>query len=84
MTIDYQVRLMNFPGCRVKETVAENEDGSYTIFIDAALSKIEQQNAFLHAMKHILGDDFAGEDVNVIEMLAHGTEIPKEPCLQTY
>lgn len=84
MTIDYQVRLINFPACRVKETVAENEDGSYTIFIDAALSRTEQQNAFLHAMKHILGDDFSGEDVNAIEELAHHAELPEELCLQAY
>lgn len=49
-----------------------NEDGSYTIFINSRLNYEQQMKAYLHAMKHIVGDDFQKEDVQHIEYLAHG------------
>ena len=69
--IDYQVRLIDFPPGKTKETIAENEDGSYTIFIDAALSREAQEEKFLHAMKHIVNEDFSKEDIHDIERRAH-------------
>lgn len=69
--IDYQVRLIKFPSGKVKEAVTENEDGSYTIFIDDALSRYEQQSAFMHALRHICGNDFDGADAQKIEYNAH-------------
>lgn len=80
MTIDYQVQLIQFPDTRTKETVVENEDGSYTIFIEASLDSIKQREAFKHAMRHILGDDFDKNDVNEIEHEAHRLEIASELC----
>ena len=65
--IDYQVRLINFPPGNVREAVTENEDGSYTIFIEENLSQSERQREFLHAMKHIAGDDFSNNDIQLIE-----------------
>ena len=62
---------MNFPNKKVKETVTPNEDGSYTIFIDGGLSKKEQENAFVHAMRHILENDFEKDIADVIEKYAH-------------
>lgn len=78
MSIDYQVRLIRFPNNKVRETVVENEDGSYTIFIDSTLTFDKQKKAFEHAMKHIIGDDFTKDDVNWIELDAHNIEIAKE------
>ena len=69
--IDYQVRLISFPPGKTKEAVTENEDGTYTIFIDATLSREQQQERFHHAMKHILGDDFTKYNANKIEFDAH-------------
>ncbi|MGN0366745.1 MAG: hypothetical protein ACI4E5_12515 [Suilimivivens sp.] len=69
--IDYQIRLIQFPTKKINETVVENEDGSYTIFIESSLSKDRQKEAFIHAMKHILGDDFKKDDANKIEYEAH-------------
>ena len=69
--IDYQVRLINFPNGCTKEAVTENEDGSYTIFIESSLTREMQQEAFEHAMRHIIGDDFAKDDINKIEFEAH-------------
>lgn len=69
--IDYQVQLIQFPNNKVKESVIANEDGSYTIFIEASLSREQQQKSFNHAMKHILRNDFSKDDVNKIELDAH-------------
>ncbi len=71
MTIDYQVQFIQFPDTSTKETVVPNEDGSYTIFIEASLSHEAQQKAFKHAMKHILGDDFTRDNADMIEFDAH-------------
>ena len=70
-TVDYHVQLITFPDKKTKETVTNNDDGSYTIFIEASLSSFEQQDAFLHAMAHILGEDFDKTDVDFIERIAH-------------
>ena len=52
--------------------VVPNEDDSYTIFIEATLSKQEQQNAFLHAMGHINNGDFEKTcSANMLELRAH-------------
>ncbi len=80
MTIDYQVQLIQFPNTRTKETVVENEDGSYTIFIEASLDSAKQREAFQHAMGHILGEDFQKFDVNNIEAIAHRCEFSSELC----
>lgn len=69
MSISYQVILMDMT---VNEVVTENEDGSYTIFINSRLNYEKQMKAYLHAMKHITGDDFQKDDVQNIEYLAHG------------
>lgn len=71
MTIDYQVQLLSFPNKKVSETVIENEDGSYTIFIESSLTYERQQEAFQHALKHILGNDFTKDNVNRIEFKTH-------------
>ena len=80
LTIDYQIQLIQFPSTKVKESVVENEDGSYTIFIEASLSREQQQDAFKHAMKHILGDDFMKDDIDKIEKAAHSAELSSELC----
>lgn len=69
MSISYQVILMDMT---VNEVVTENEDGSYTIFINSRLNYEKQMKSYLHAMKHITGDDFQKETVQSIEYLAHG------------
>ena len=69
--IDYQIQLVRFPNNKVRETVVKNEDDSYTIFIESSLSREAQKNAFIHAMRHILGNDFTKEDIDKIEFEAH-------------
>ncbi len=55
-----------------KEAIVKNEDDSYTIFINAWLNYEQQMNSYLHAMKHIAGEDFQKNDIQHIEYLAHG------------
>ena len=71
--IDYTVKLIDFPNKKVKEAVTPNADGSFTIFIESSLTREQQQKSFIHALKHIVGDDFKKEDVERIENEAHQT-----------
>ena len=75
MTPDVNVVLMDFP-VKGKEMVIPNEDGSYTILINAKLSHEMRIAAYDHAMKHIENDDFSKADIQQIEAEAHGLTIP--------
>lgn len=76
-TPDVNVFLIDFqaPG---KEMVVSNEDGSYTVLINARLSQDERLNAYRHALGHINGEDFEKPDIQSIELQAHGLEPSKE------
>lgn len=77
---DYHVELIQFPVGNIKESVTLNEDGSYTIFIEASLDSFAQRKAFEHAVKHITGKDFHRIDISDIEIRAHDSEIARELC----
>lgn len=62
---------MRFNQGNVHESVTENEDGSYTIFIDTDICVEAQRESFYHAIKHIIGGDFSKDDVQLIEYTAH-------------
>ena len=70
MTPDVNVQIMNFP-VPGSELVVPNEDGSFTIMINARLSYEDQMKAYAHAMRHITEDDFQKENVQEIEAHAH-------------
>lgn len=70
MTLDVNVFLIDFPN-RGNEMVVPNEDGSYTILINARLSNDGQLRAYEHAMKHIKENDFERSNVQEIEAVAH-------------
>lgn len=78
--IDYNVKLIQFPNKKIKESVVKNEDDSYTIFIEASLSSEEQKQVFAHAMKHIIGNDFSKADADIIEHYAHQGKLETELC----
>lgn len=69
---DIFVHLINMPGS-TNEAVTTNEDGSYSIFINAKLSNDKQLKAYEHALKHIQEEDFSKDDVQIIEAQAHNT-----------
>ena len=67
--IDCQIFFMR--DMTTNEAITENEDGSYTIFINDNLCEAKKQNKILHALKHIYGDDFRKSNVQEIEHNAH-------------
>lgn len=71
MTQDVNVVVIDFKDIRGNEMVSVNEDGSYTILINARLSHTGQLEAYKHAMKHIQEEDFQKSDVQTIEYTAH-------------
>lgn len=55
----------------VEEQVVKNDDGSYSIFLNARLSTNMQREAYLHALSHICCDDFYKDCADDIEVEAH-------------
>ena len=55
----------------VREHVVKNEDGSFSIFINARLNFEAQMLAYRHALFHIANDDFYKSDVDKVEADAH-------------
>lgn len=66
------VEVIDFRNTEIREAVTQNPDGSYTIFLNARYSRDMQQRSYLHALRHIINHDFEKEDVQEIEMVAHG------------
>lgn len=54
------------PTC-IEEQVIFNEDGSYSIFINARLNWERQMLAYQHAITHIMNGDFEKTDADEIE-----------------
>ena len=72
-TPDVNIFLVNFPAPG-NEMVVQNEDGTYTILINAKLSQDGQLKAYQHALSHITNEDFEKSDIQNIEFQAHGLE----------
>ncbi len=69
---DIFIHVLDFHNTNVKETVTCNEDGSYSIFINAKLNQEQQNDAYIHALKHILRLDFESNcSVDRLEAYAH-------------
>ena len=71
---DIFVELVDLKDSPAEEVVVQNEDGSYTVFINARIAYERQQEALEHAMRHIDNDDFNKEDIQQIEAIAHQIE----------
>lgn len=56
----------------IRESVHQNRDGSYTIFLNARYSDETLKRAYLHAIDHIKNHDWEKTDVQQIEADAHG------------
>ena len=66
------VHIIDFKSTTAKETVTCNDDGSYSIFINARLNQEQQNNAYIHALKHIVRLDFeSNTSVDILEAYAH-------------
>lgn len=62
------VQILDF-GNSIPATVTINDDGSFSIFLNARLSYERRLEAYLHEMRHIQNQDFCG-DMSVDEMEA--------------
>lgn len=72
MTNDIYVHVIDFDTTKVAETVTYNEDGSYSIFLNARMSQQMQSDAYIHALNHILRLDFeSGSRADALEAYAH-------------
>ena len=76
-TPDVNTLIVNFP-TPGKEMVVQNEDGSYTILINAKLSQDGQLKAYQHALSHISNGDFEKSDIQTIELEAHELNISEK------
>ncbi len=56
---------------KIPEQLVKNADSSYTIFINARLSRETQLKSYYHALRHILENDFSKFDIQQIEKEAH-------------
>lgn len=56
------------------EHIIDNQDGSYTVFLNARLNYETQQKGFQHAVDHVMRKDYDKKDVQQIEMSAHGLQ----------
>ena len=56
------------------EHIIDNQDGSYTVFLNARLNYETQREGFRHAIDHVMNKDYDKEDVQQIEMSAHGLQ----------
>lgn len=65
------VHLISIRNPKFREAVAENEDGSFSIFINANLAANQIEKAYRHALWHIEQGDFQKNDVQEIEERAH-------------
>lgn len=58
-------------GSDVKECVVPNPDNTFTVFLNEKISDECRLKAYLHALKHIMNNDFEKDDVQIIEHDAH-------------
>lgn len=77
---DINVVLMDNP-FGIKGSVNKNEDGSYTVIINAKLNVEQQREVYKHEVEHIKNGDFDKSDVDIIEYDAHNMEIALELCV---
>lgn len=65
------VNVLKLPS-RVKAVSLKNDDDSYTIIINSALSVEQQRKSLNHEIDHIENDDFCHDgDADEIECIAH-------------
>ncbi len=65
------IKVIDMDTC-IKEQVTQNHDGSYTIFLNARHSFESHMKSYLHAMEHIVNEDFGSElSADQLERIRH-------------
>ena len=67
---DINVQLMDMD-TMIPEHLVKNDDDTYTIFLNARLSKDRQLKSYFHALQHIKENDFEEVNFQKIELEAH-------------
>ena len=65
---DFFVRVVPFP-VAVGGLVMPNDDGTYSIYINANVDYYRQRRAFLHELGHIVRNDFDDKPIESCERL---------------
>lgn len=69
--VDVYTYLIDMPKS-INELVTPCDNDAYTIYINSRLCDQRRREAYKHAIKHIINDDFTRSDVQEIETDAHG------------
>ena len=59
---------------QVKGQTVKNEDGSYSVFLNARMASNQIERTYKHEIEHIEHEDFEKEQVQRIEHYAHMTK----------
>lgn len=57
--------------CSVASNLAQNPDGSYTLYLNSRLTCEKQLKGFLHELRHLENNDFDNKNINYIECMNH-------------
>ena len=69
ISVSSDVYVYTYPLRGIPEIIRQNEDGSFTVLVDEALSRERQLELVAHALEHARceADWYPGADVNEIE-----------------
>ena len=56
---DYFVHIVDFPVCSCGGSVTPNDDGTYSVYINARLSHAQNRDSMAHEYKHMEHEDFS-------------------------
>ena len=71
MMYDFNIVLLDMDEM-IGETICQNADDSFTIFLNSKWSNEAQRFCLLHAFDHVRRHDWEKHDVQKIEAEAHG------------
>lgn len=55
---DYFVYVVDFPDCRAGGLVTPNDDGTFSVYLNARLTRDQNVASAAHERRHIAADDF--------------------------
>lgn len=65
---DFFVRVLDFPDATVGGALVPNDDGTFSVYLNARRSWEEQREAYKHEVGHAIDDDFNnGRPISEVE-----------------
>jgi len=78
---DYFVRLVPFPNGSADGAVMPNDDGTYSVYLDANADEAHRREALDHELRHIEGNHFGSEaPIEALEAEASGRGVMAAPA----